>query len=153
MIKSSINDHISEIVRFINERIAEVPETFQFGLEANKDARDFAIVLWLSEVGQAVTADRISEYAGILGYQISRSRVLDCFYCMKLAGWMELFPYSGSTYLIRKSTSEVVDRYAFTTESKIRDANRWRALTQNAIKNETCLSRPLLRTVMEMRNG
>lgn len=153
VVKASIKGHVSEIVRFINKKISDVPETFQFGLPANNDARDFAVVLWLTEVAQAITADRLSYYSGVLGHSISRSRVLDCFYCMKLAGWMDQLPYSGSKYLIRKSTAGVIDRFAFKRGSKIKDANRWAALTQAAIKRETHLSQPLLRTVMERRNG
>ena len=153
VIKLSVKDHVTEIVQFINDRIAEVPRTFQFGLDSNRHVRDFAIVLWISSIAQAITADRISEYAGKLGHPITRARVLDCFYCMKLAGWMELCPYSGSTYLIRKSMIEVVDRFAFSVGSKIKDGSRWLALTQAAIKRETGLSKPLLRTVMEMRDG
>lgn len=153
VVKSSIRDHVAEIIRFINDRIDDVPQTFQFGLESNRDARDFAIILWLSSVAQAITADRISDYSEKLGHPVVRARVLDCFYCMKLAGWMEACPYSGSTYLIRKSTVDVVDRFAFKAESKIRDGSRWLALTQAAIKRETGLTRPLLRTAMEMRDG
>lgn len=153
VVKASIKGHVSEIVRFINEKISDVPETFQFGLPANNDARDFAVVLWLTEVAQAITPDRLSDYADVLGHPISRSRVRDCFYCMKLAGWMDQLPYSGSTYLIKKSTAGVIDRFAFKGGSKIKDANRWTALTQATIKKETGLSQPLLRTVMERRNG
>lgn len=153
IVKSSIRDHVSEIVRFINERIAEVPKTFQFGLDSNKDVRDFAMVLWLAGVAQAITADRISDYAEKLGHPITRARVLDCFYCMKLAGWMERFPYSGSTYLIRRSTVDVVDRFSFKAGSRIRDGSRWHALTQAAIRKETGLTKPLLRGIMEMRDG
>jgi hypothetical protein len=153
VIKASIKDHVPEIVRFINEKISAVPDTFQFGLASNKDSRDFALVLWMTGVAQAITADRLSDYAGKLGHPITRARVLDCFYCMKLAGWMDLYPYSGSTYLIRKSTVDVVDRFAFKDGAKFKDVGRWTALTQAAIKKETGLSQPLLRTVMEMRDG
>ena len=152
VIKASIKDHVSEIVRFINEKISDVPDTFQFGLPSNKESRDFALVLWMTGVAQAITADRLSHYAGILGHPITRARVLDCFYCMKLAGWMDLCPYSSSTYLIRKSTLDVVDRFAFKADAKFKDVSRWTALTQAAIKKETGLSQPLLRTVMEMRD-
>ncbi len=152
VIKSSVKAHVPEIVRFINERISDVPDTFQFGAEANKDSRDFVVVLWLAGVAQAISAERISEYAETLGYQISRSRVLDCFYCMKLAGWMDQCPYSGSKYLIKKSKADIVDRFAFKEDSSLKDAGRWLALTQAAIKLETGLSTPLLRTVMEMRD-
>ena len=154
IVKSSIKGHVAEIVRFINERIADVPETFQFGVPASEDYRDFALILWMTGVAQAITAERLSEYAEKLGHPITRARVRDCFFCMKLAGWMEECPYGGgTTYLIRKSKADVVDRFAFKPEAKIRDGSRWVALTQAAIKRETGLSQPLLRTVMEMRDG
>lgn len=153
VVKASIKDHVPEIIRFINQKISEVPDTFQFGLPSNKESRDFAMVLWITGVAQAITADRISDYAEKLGHPITRARVLDCFYCMKLAGWMELCPYSGSTYLVRKSTVDVVDRFAFKAGAKVKDGSRWVALTQAAIKQETGLTRPLLRTVMGMRDG
>lgn len=153
VIKASVKDHVTEIVRFINKKIADVPETFQFGLASNKDYRDFALVLWLTGVAQAITAERLSDYAEKMGHPISRARVMNCFYCMKLAGWMDLCPYSGSTYLIRKTTVDVVDRFAFTAGSRLKDSSRWTALAQAAIKKEAGLPQPLLRTVMEMRDG
>jgi hypothetical protein len=152
VIKASIKDHVSKIVQFVNEKISDVPNTFQFGLASNKDYRDFALVLWITGVAQAITADRLSDYAGKLGHPITRSRVLNCSYCMKLAGWMDLCPYSGSTYLIRKSTADVVDRFAFKADAKFKDVKRWTTLTQAAIKKETGLAQPFLRTVMEKRD-
>jgi hypothetical protein len=152
VIKSSIRDHVPEIIRFVNDRIAKVPDTFQFGAPSNEDFRDFALVLWITGLAQAITAERLSEYAAILGHAIKRERVLDCVFCMKLAGWMDFFPYSGSKYLIRRSAVDVIDRFAFSAATKIKDVSRWTALTQSAIKKETGLTKPMLRTIMEMRD-
>ncbi|WP_412050262.1 retron St85 family effector protein [Hoeflea sp. Naph1] len=153
IVKASMRQHVSELVRFINDRVSEGNKTFRFGADENSQLRDFIVVLWLAEVAQAITTERITEYAGLLGYSISWQRVQDCFYCMKLAGWMDQCAYSGSTYLIRKSNTGIVERFAFQPGSTVKDTGRWLALTQKAIAKETALKRPFLRTVMERRNG
>lgn len=148
IIKRSVQAHVSEITKFINDRLSAGAKTFSFGAEASADLRDFAVVLWLAHLAQAITIDRIVDYAKILGHPISRDRARNCFYCMKLAGWMDDLPYSGSTYYITTSKNDVTDRYSFFPDSPIKDASRWIALTQGAIKAETSLSVPMLRSIM-----
>ncbi|WP_246026799.1 retron St85 family effector protein [Paracoccus luteus] len=153
VVKASINGHVKDIVAFINRRVARGEKTFSFGAEASRELRDFAIVLWLSQLAQVITLERITEYAEILGNPISRNRAHNFFYCMKLAGWMDNYPYSGSTYVISKFGGDVVSRYAFKTNSPIKDAKRWVALTQAAIVKEASISKALLRSAMDRRNA
>lgn len=153
IVKSSIYEHVPELVNFVNLRLSEITQSFKFGATDNAPLQDFLIVLWLTHVSQAITREKIREYSLLLGHEISNSRIDKCFYCMKLAGWMDKYAYSGSRYYYTKFSKDFVERFSFQSKSPINDSRRWLSLIQPAIVRETSLTKPFLKKIMERKDG
>lgn len=98
VVKSSVRSHVAQIVLFINNMIAKVPAEESYG-NASVGLRDHINMLWLLQlsVGLSIT-ELISLYEEIFDEEVTQSQAKNRLYCLKIAGWADVFEYSNKSY-------------------------------------------------------
>ena len=147
--KGGIDSHYMAIVSFLNGLLEASPKTFRIGANESSHLKTFAMVLWLANLAQAITNEKLRRYLEMMRIHVTMADLKNCIYCMKLAGWVDVYAYSGTEYIHSRYATDPVDKYVFKKQSRFKDRERWKYSIQAAIADELGLKRPLLRNIAE----
>jgi hypothetical protein len=96
LIKASARQHVRQIVNFINSGIHKVPATFLYRSRADIEA--FIVIYWIIYLSRAITLGKLAQFTSLLIGSQTPDSVRRMLYCMRLAGWIDVSPYSGQDY-------------------------------------------------------
>ncbi|KQX40004.1 hypothetical protein ASD04_04980 [Devosia sp. Root436] len=112
VVKSSVAEHVSNIVSFINETVGKVPSE---ELYSNVPSlHKFFHVLWLLHNCNALSITQLQEYnSKIFGADLSINDTKNILYCMKFAGWVEKYDYLNKTYWYSLHSRDPFSKYRY----------------------------------------
>jgi hypothetical protein len=110
LIKSSVDPHVTSVVKFINDMLKRIPNEEVF--ERMNGVKIFMIILWVLHLLQAIAISELCEYVDQLT-SITLNDLKNKLFCMKLAGWVDNYTYGNKTFWYSISDNDPVSRYSF----------------------------------------
>lgn len=143
---SSAAPHYSEMTSFIESHLGNVHSTQT--LSASSDHKLFYVISWIVFVSSVISAKNLYDAVISLMPEVSRKQIRNKLYCLKLAGWIGMTPYSGKQYYFSRYDIDPFDRYAFREGVADNDAPRRKsdvtaALMQHEVAPEHVRSRAM----------
>jgi hypothetical protein len=120
LIKRTAKPHFGAILKFIKNNLKRTPNEELYRI--NTEIQDFIVILWVLYLGTAIPITDLFNYMeSLLGME--QREVRNKLYCMKLAGWVEKYPYDNKVYWFATSNEDPFSRYAF-QPGVVRDTTR-----------------------------
>jgi hypothetical protein len=139
LIKSSARDHVRQIVNFINAGVDKIPATFAY--ESRADIKQFIVIYWVIYLSNAITLGKLAEFVSSMFSASNQHSIRRILYCMRLAGWVDVLPYSGQEYYYVLIDVDPFDKYAFRPGASGNDTARRKTDVSLALQSELALPR------------
>jgi hypothetical protein len=117
----SVKPHYSEMIKFVNGHLDAASKTTQF--KPTDDTSLFYIIYWVIYLSLAISFAPLANILQILLPTIEHREIRNKIYCMKLAGWIDEFPYSGKSYYFTNGDADPF-QYSFKENVVDRDSAR-----------------------------
>jgi len=151
LIKSSIREHVRQIIEFINAGIKRVPTTFSYS--SCEDIEQFIVIYWVIYLANAITLGKLTQLVSSLLGPSTQDEVRRSLYCMRLAGWVNLHSYSGQDYYYVLIDIDPFEKYAFLPSAADKDSARRKAEVSLALKLDLALPPYIRKMAAEKRRG
>lgn len=149
LVKSSISNHYSEIVKFINDRISEIPKSFLYS--TLNDRAIFYDIIWLLSLLEAVPPVQLYDAVRIIHPDAQDVDIRDKLYILKTIGWINSFAYSNKDYYYLPENSDPYE-YAFLDGKRARNVAAIKLDISAEFKKDANISRPVIKRLQEHRN-
>lgn len=150
LIKGSAEPHVKAIVDFINAGLKRIPATFLYS--SAPTIRDFIVVYWVIFLSLAIPLGKLTAFLATILPGETAATVRRKLYCMQLAGWIKVKPYSGTDYYY-VTREEDPFKYAFKPGVVEKDTARRKSDVALSIKGELSLPKHVREVALKTRGG
>jgi hypothetical protein len=95
-LEESAEPHFTEIVRFIEEQVAQAPSTMAYPPDA--EVAIFYDILWACYIADAVPPGKLFEFIKRIHPEINHAALRKKLYSLRVAGWIGMISYSSQDY-------------------------------------------------------
>ena len=126
IVKTSVSPHSKEIIRFIEEKVAAIPNSFAYNtISAEKSA--FFDILWLISLFEAAPPEPLYEAVRIIHPALTDQNIRNCLYTLRVCRWIDIFSYAGRDFYYLPVNRDPFE-YAFEPGRRVRDVAAKKAI-------------------------
>lgn len=151
IVKSSANPHIREIIRFVQDRLDELPKTLSYDKLGEK-AKIFYDILWILSLFDLSPPEPLYKSVSLIHPGVSEATLRDILYALKVCKWIDSFSYSGKDYYFLPRNTDPVE-YSFKYGKRIRDMSAQKMKISAEFVHHTGISKPIRRRLHEIRGA
>lgn len=148
IVKQSISPHYSEIIKFINDRLDEVPKSYRYHLLDDKAI--FYDIIWLLSILEVASPAHLYDAVRIVHPNALDGELRDKLYVLRSLGWIASFPYSAQDYYYLPNNEDPF-KYAFLAGKRVRDIPAKKLEISTEFRNSTNIARAVVKRLQQKR--
>lgn len=151
IVKASVTPHFKEIVKFIKDKIGDIPSSLAYATLSKEKARFFDI-LWLISLLEPAPPERLYEAVRLIHPDMNDGHIRNCLYTLRVCRWIETFSYSGRDYFYLPENNDPFD-YAFLTGQRPRDVAVQKLTIVTEFHSAVAIGKAVLKRLQDKRKG
>lgn len=148
IVKTSIQPHFSEMVRWINGHIDKCPDSFTYSTIPEKQI--FYDILWILSLMEAAPPEPLYDAVRKIHPALTDNEIRDKLYVLKTCRWIGRFSYSGRDYYYLPVNKDPYE-YAFLEGQRPRDVAAFKLAIAKEFREKANVNRAVIRRLQEVR--
>ena len=149
LVKASINPHYKEIIKWINEHVARVPDSHAYRLI--EDKKIFYDLLWILSLVEAAPPEPLYELVRTIHPGLSDAKIRDKLFVLQTCRWAGQFSYAGRDYYYLPESKDPFD-YAFLKGQRPRDISSFKIAIAKEFRTDASVGKAVIRRLQEIRS-
>lgn len=149
VVKSSINPHFSEIIRWINDHVKKCSETFSYN-NLSEDKAVFFNIIWILSLLEAAPPEPLYDAVRIFHPNLTNDNIRDKLFSLKICQWIGDFSYAGRDYYYLPENKDPYE-YAFIKGMRPRDIAASKVDIANEFRAGAGINKAVIRRLQHIR--
>ena len=148
VVKRSIAPHYREVIRFINDKIEQIPDSHLY--RTLGEERLFYDILWVISLFEAAPPDPLYQAVKVLHPHLHDDDIRKRLYILRTCRWIRSFSYAGRDFSYLQKNIDPYE-YAFLPDRRVRDVAATRLAIATEFKDGAQLTPAILKRLAEKR--